>query len=63
MISDKKFLDLAKRRAERDLLDPNNSAQLEAVTRAGDSVLQIVAGPGSGKTTVIVLREIGRAHV
>lgn len=63
MISDKEFLDLAKRRAERNLLDPNNSAQLEAVTYAGDSVLQIVAGPGSGKTTVIVLRALRHVFV
>ena len=54
---------MAKRRAERDLLDPNNSAQLEAVTRAGDFVLQIVAGPGSGKTSVIVLRALRHVFV
>ena len=63
MISDKDFLDLAKHHAKRDLLDPNNSAQLEAVTHAGDSVLQIVAGPGSGKTSVIVLRALRHVFV
>ena len=63
MTGDKEFLDLAKRRADRDLLDPNNSAQLEAVTYAGDSVLQIVAGPGSGKTTVIALRALRHVFV
>ena len=63
MVGDKEFLDLAKRRADRDLLDPNNSAQLEAATYAGDSVLQIVAGPGSGKTTVIALRALRHVFV
>lgn len=62
-ISDKEFLELAKRRADRDLLDPNNRAQWEAATYAGDSVLQIVAGPGSGKTTVIVLRALRHVFV
>ena len=62
-ISDQQFLELAKRRAERDLLDPNNLAQLEAATYAGGSVLQIVAGPGSGKTTVIVLRALRHVFV
>ena len=63
MIGDKEFLDLAKCRARRDLLDLNNSAQLEAATYAGDSVLQIVAGPGSGKTTVIALRALRHVFV
>ena len=63
MISDKKFLDLAKRRVKRDLQYPDNSAQREAVTYAGDSVLQIVAGPGSGKTTVIALRALRHVFV
>ena len=63
MIGDKDFLELVKRRAGRDLRDPNNSAQLEAVTYAGDSVLQIVAGPGSGKTTAIVLRALRHVFV
>ena len=63
MVSDKKFLDLAKRRAGRDLLNTDNSAQREAVTYAGDSVLQIVAGPGSGKTSVIALRALRHVFV
>ena len=63
MIGDKEFLDLAKCRVERDLQDPNNSAQKEAVTYAGNPVLQIVAGPGSGKTTVIVLRALRHVFV
>ena len=33
-----------------------NQAQLEAVTTAPNSVLQILAGPGSGKTKVLTHR-------
>ena len=57
MISDNRFLDLASNLVQ-NLRDPTNEAQLDAVTYAGDPVLQIVAGPGSGKTTVLVLRAL-----
>ena len=63
IIGDQQFLELAKRRAGRDLLDADNSAQWEAATYAGESVLQIVAGPGSGKTTAIVLRALRHVFV
>jgi DNA helicase-2/ATP-dependent DNA helicase PcrA len=33
-----------------------NKAQFEAVTTAPNSVLQILAGPGSGKTKVLTYR-------
>ena len=33
-------------------------AQRDAVTHSQDSILQIVAGPGSGKTTILVLRAL-----
>lgn len=58
MISNDRFLDIANRRLERDLRDPGNRAQFDAVMYGNDRVLRIVAGPGSGKTTVLVLRAL-----
>ena len=58
MINDECFLDLVDELLGRNLCDPQNSAQLEAVTYAANPVLQIVAGPGSGKTTVLILRAL-----
>ena len=58
MISDDCFLQLVHDLLGRDLRDPQNVAQLETVTFSRDSILQIVAGPGSGKTTVLVLRAL-----
>lgn len=58
MISNDRFLDIISSRIERDLRNPNNEAQLNAVNHADDRILQIVAGPGSGKTTVLVLRAL-----
>ena len=58
MISNDRFLDIVSSRLERDLRIPGNKAQLNAVNHADDRILQIVAGPGSGKTTVLVLRAL-----
>ena len=58
MISNDRFLDIVRSRLERDLRNSDNRAQLDAVNHADDRVLQIVAGPGSGKTTVLVLRAL-----
>ena len=58
MISNDRFLDIVSSRLERDLRNPNNEAQLDTVNHADDRILQIVAGPGSGKTTVLVLRAL-----
>ena len=58
MISDDVFLDLVDGHIGRNLRDIANRAQRDAVTHSPDSILQIVAGPGSGKTTVLVLRAL-----
>ena len=58
MISDDVFLDLVDGHVGRNLRDIANRAQRDAVTHGPDSILQITAGPGSGKTTVLVLRAL-----
>ena len=63
MISDDVFLDLVDGHVGRNLRDLANRAQRDAVTHSPDcgysSVSNaIVAGPGSGKTTVLVLRAL-----
>ena len=58
VISDDDFLDLVDGHLDRHLRDDANAAQRTAVTHGADSILQIVAGPGSGKTTVLVLRAL-----
>ena len=58
MISDDDFLNLVDGHLGRNLRDDANRAQRDAVTHSADSILQIVAGPGSGKTTVLVLRAL-----
>ena len=58
MISDDVFLDLVDVHVGQNLRDIANRAQRDAVTHSPDSILQIVAGPGSGKTTVLVLRAL-----
>ena len=63
MISNECFLDLVDHRLDRNLRHPDNQAQLNAVVHDGDSILQIVAGPGSGKTTVLVLRALRHVFV
>ena len=45
----------------RDALDRDletNDAQLNAVQHEGNEILMLVAGPGSGKTTILVLRAL-----
>ncbi|MDE2715744.1 MAG: DEAD/DEAH box helicase [Chloroflexota bacterium] len=63
MIDDDRFLGIVCDATDRNLRDPENNAQLRAVTHDDDSVLQIVAGPGSGKTTVLVLRALRSVFV
>lgn len=58
MITDDRFLQLVDQTLKRHLSDPANRAQREAVTYSADDILHIVAGPGSGKTTVLVLRAL-----
>lgn len=58
MICNDRFLDLVSTRLGRDLRNPENTAQFNAVNHADNRILQIVAGPGSGKTTVLVLRAL-----
>lgn len=58
MISQASFLSLVARVLKTDLRDADNKTQRRAVTFDKDQVLQIVAGPGSGKTTVLVLRAL-----
>lgn len=58
MIRNDQFLDLVSSRIGRDLRNPDNAAQYSAVNHEDKRILQIVAGPGSGKTTVLVLRAL-----
>ena len=58
MISSETFIHLADKCLDRDLSDPGNQPQYQAVTHENEVVLQVVAGPGSGKTTVIILRAL-----
>src|SRR5438034_11621312 len=54
MISAERFLALARDEARRDLA--RHPQQQDAVTAAQDDSLFLVAGPGTGKTTVLALR-------
>ena len=63
MITDDCFLDLVDRHLGWNLRDPANGAQRDAVTHSSGAILQIVAGPGSGKTTVLVLRALRSVFV
>ncbi len=58
MISDDEFFDPVQYVLGRDLRDPDNAAQFDAVSHHDNRVLKIVAGPGSGKTTVLILRAL-----
>ena len=58
MIGNDDFLDLVNHHLNRNLSSNSNRAQRDAVTHDTDAILQIVAGPGSGKTTVLILRAL-----
>ena len=58
MISSHTYLELVDKHLGYQLFDQANRAQLDAVIHDADRILQIVAGPGSGKTTVLVLRAL-----
>lgn len=56
MITDKEFIQLIDKLLGLRIGTPDNRKQFQAITYSGDRVLQIVAGPGSGKTSVLALR-------
>ncbi len=58
MLTDQEFVELIDNHLDLRIGHPDNHKQHEAITYSGDSVLQIVAGPGSGKTTVLTLRAL-----
>jgi DNA helicase II / ATP-dependent DNA helicase PcrA len=61
MISLDAFETLVRDQLERDLSE--NPAQREAISHSDDRILTVVAGPGSGKTTVIILRALRHVFV
>ena len=58
MITNKEFIELIDKLLGLKIGTPDNSEQFRAITYSGDRVLQIVAGPGSGKTSVLTLRAL-----
>lgn len=60
MITVNEFLDLVRDTPglQRDLRHSANVAQLSAIIHSDDRMLMLTAGPGSGKTTVLVLRAL-----
>ena len=58
MIDNDRFVTITKGALDIDLMDSGNADQSRAVVYRGDDVLQIVAGPGSGKTSALVLRAL-----
>jgi DNA helicase-2/ATP-dependent DNA helicase PcrA len=56
VISIEEYESLVENALNRNLLE--NPSQHESVTHTGNDVLMVVAGPGSGKTTVLVLRAL-----
>lgn len=56
MITIDTFKTLVREIIHRDL--DLNGAQREGVSHQGDDILMVVAGPGSGKTTILVLRAL-----
>lgn len=58
MISLTDYISLVRRLLGINLNDPKNKYQLECLSHPLNPILQIVAGPGSGKTTVLVLRAL-----
>ena len=63
MIDSDEFVKIANRTLDIDLTDSGNVDQLRAVVYRGDDILQIVAGPGSGKTSALVLRALRSVFV
>ena len=65
MLTGDQYLDLIRdtHGIRRDLRDPSNRAQLSAVFFPSNDALMLAAGPGSGKTTVIVLRALRSVFV
>lgn len=58
MVDREEFIHRAESALGRNLREPENVAQLDAVTASLHSIIQLVAGPGSGKTSVLVLRAL-----
>ena len=58
MINSDQFIDLVETRVNRQFSDSGGRVQLRLITHDPETIVQIVAGPGSGKTTVIVLRAL-----
>lgn len=56
MITFENYKNLIRETLDRDLEE--NSAQHDGVGHEGSDILMLVAGPGSGKTTVLVLRAL-----
>lgn len=63
MISLDQFIAIVDARLDLNLRDEGNAAQFDSVAYDGDDVLQIVAGPGSGKTTTLALRALRHVFV
>ena len=63
MIRSTEFLALVDETLGRNLRHPDNRAQADAITQGLDPILHLVAGPGSGKTSVLVLRALHFIYV
>lgn len=63
MISLDQFIALVDDQLSINLRDESDAAQYNSVVYEGDDVLQIVAGPGSGKTTTLALRALRHVFV
>ena len=61
MISIEHYRELVRHTLGNNL--DNNPAQSDGVNHKDDDILMIVAGPGSGKTSVLVLRALRHVFV